>query len=501
MPRNRSSISSGVFFRLRQVTSFRVVRWVSNDFGTVISRIDIIRAVAPGQRCATVPYVRPGGDILLRLSGWPKVERVLKIVDAIEALGIDPADAAPDYWQHVHNRMSVNEVPRSLHALAPPGLAASAEDRKVTGRVAILLTALAATALLACTIAAKRAPRYVWNASASVPIGLYRLRPTGQLFATELVAVEPPEPLATFLESRRYLPARVPLLKQVLALPGQTVCREAAHHHNRQERGRRSARTRQPGPTAARLAGLSPHCRRRSLPHELALGGLARRTIFRGAAGERDHRKGRTSLDQGRPMSLRTVRSLMAMLCFVTVVARSMLSSHAAYAGQASLPPHRASSEPLHPFAAFVTEASRRFGVPEHWIRAVMHVESAQRRDARSQRGAIGLMQIMPTTWVDLRARYGLGADPYDPRDNILAGAAYMRELHDRYGTPGFLAAYNAGPGRYERHLATGRPLPDETRAYVAALAPMISSAPSQSAAWCCRKIVCLGELFAVRNA
>ena len=92
---------------------FAFVRWASNDFGTVISRVDILRAVAPGQRCATVPYVRPGGELLLRLSGWPKVERVLQIVDAIEALGIDPADAAPDYWHHVHNRVSVNEVPRA----------------------------------------------------------------------------------------------------------------------------------------------------------------------------------------------------------------------------------------------------------------------------------------------------------------------------------------------------------------------------------------------------
>jgi hypothetical protein len=92
---------------------FAFVRWTSNDFGTIISRIDILRAVPPGQRCATVPYVRPGGDILLRLSGWPKVERVLQLVDAIEGLGIDPVDAAPDYWHHVHNRLSVNEVPRS----------------------------------------------------------------------------------------------------------------------------------------------------------------------------------------------------------------------------------------------------------------------------------------------------------------------------------------------------------------------------------------------------
>src|SRR5450631_3592246 len=93
--------------------TFAFVRWMSNDYGTVVSRIDIIRAVAPGRPCATVPYVRPGGDILLRLAGWPKVERVLQLVDAIEALGIDPADVAPDYWQHVHNRLSVNEVPRA----------------------------------------------------------------------------------------------------------------------------------------------------------------------------------------------------------------------------------------------------------------------------------------------------------------------------------------------------------------------------------------------------
>ena len=93
--------------------TFAFVRWMSNDYGTVVSRIDIIRAVAPGQPCATVPYVRPGGDILLRLASWPKVERVLQIVDAIESLGIDPADAAPDYWHHVHNRLSVSEMPRA----------------------------------------------------------------------------------------------------------------------------------------------------------------------------------------------------------------------------------------------------------------------------------------------------------------------------------------------------------------------------------------------------
>ena len=91
---------------------FAFVRWASNDYGTVASRIDILRAVRPGARYSTVPYVRPGAEILLRLAGWPKVEKVLQAIDAVEALGIDPADAAPEHWRHIHNRLSVNEEPR-----------------------------------------------------------------------------------------------------------------------------------------------------------------------------------------------------------------------------------------------------------------------------------------------------------------------------------------------------------------------------------------------------
>ncbi|GBQ93599.1 murein transglycosylase [Gluconacetobacter liquefaciens NRIC 0522] len=126
------------------------------------------------------------------------------------------------------------------------------------------------------------------------------------------------------------------------------------------------------------------------------------------------------------------------------------------------------------PYAAEVAEAARRFDIPATWIRAVMGAESAGDPGVVSSAGAMGLMQIMPGTWADLRLRHHLGRDPYDPRDNILAGAAYLRELHDRYGSPGFLAAYNAGPDRYEASLA-GRPLPLETRAYVAAVAPIIA--------------------------
>ncbi len=125
------------------------------------------------------------------------------------------------------------------------------------------------------------------------------------------------------------------------------------------------------------------------------------------------------------------------------------------------------------PYAAAIAEAARRFDIPAIWIRAVMGAESAGDPGVVSSAGAMGLMQIMPGTWADLRLRHHLGRDPYDPRDNILAGAAYLRELHDRYGSPGFLAAYNAGPDRYEASLA-GRPLPLETRAYVAAVAPII---------------------------
>lgn len=135
--------------------------------------------------------------------------------------------------------------------------------------------------------------------------------------------------------------------------------------------------------------------------------------------------------------------------------------------------------EAVDRFAAFVADAAQRFAIPAGWIGAVMRVESAGDPHALSPKGAMGLMQLMPRTWADLRLRYGLGADPYDPRDNIIAGAAYLRELHDRYAGFGFLAAYNAGPTRYEEHLATGRPLPAETRAFVADLAPLIGGHPS----------------------
>jgi soluble lytic murein transglycosylase-like protein len=135
----------------------------------------------------------------------------------------------------------------------------------------------------------------------------------------------------------------------------------------------------------------------------------------------------------------------------------------------------------------FIAEASRRFGVSEAWIRAVMQAESGGRtmldgRPITSRAGAMGLMQVMPDTYEEMRHLHGLGSDAYDPRDNILAGAAYLRAMYDRYGYLGLLAAYNAGPERYDEYLHDGRPLPAETRAYLATIAETDRSPSSPSA-------------------
>lgn len=159
---------------------------------------------------------------------------------------------------------------------------------------------------------------------------------------------------------------------------------------------------------------------------------------------------------------------------------RSLLAAFAMLACSDGVPaqaqPERPVSAPAvaDPVSAAVAQASRRFGVPEHWIRAVMQVESAGRADAVSHAGAMGLMQVMPGTYAELRARYGLGPDPFAVRDNVLAGTAYLREMFDRYGATGMLAAYNAGPGRWEEHLAGVRPLPAETVGYLARLGPVL---------------------------
>ncbi|GGA48771.1 lytic transglycosylase domain-containing protein [Pelagibacterium lentulum] len=140
-------------------------------------------------------------------------------------------------------------------------------------------------------------------------------------------------------------------------------------------------------------------------------------------------------------------------------------------------PVHPVDASLHHPTASYIAEAALRFGIPEHWITAVIEAESAGNVRAISSAGAMGLMQVMPDTWAELSERYGLGHDPFDPRNNVLAGTAYLREMFDRYGSvAAMLAAYNAGPGRYDDYVAKGRTLPAETLAYVASLLPLVDS-------------------------
>jgi len=134
----------------------------------------------------------------------------------------------------------------------------------------------------------------------------------------------------------------------------------------------------------------------------------------------------------------------------------------------------------------YIAEASARFGVPAEWIERVMRAESAGKttldgRPITSRAGAMGLMQLMPGTWAQMRAALRLGSDPHNPRDNILAGTVYLRLMYDRFGYPGLFAAYNAGPARYAAYLATGRTLPGETRAYLASVSGVPTSQPSAS--------------------
>lgn len=133
-----------------------------------------------------------------------------------------------------------------------------------------------------------------------------------------------------------------------------------------------------------------------------------------------------------------------------------------------------------------IAEAARLSGLPEGWIEAVAVVESAGQPRAVSVKGAMGLMQLMPGTWRDLRGELGLGVDPFSPRDNLVAGAIYLRRMFDRFGRDGFLAAYNAGPGRYQAYVDGARGLPVETADYVrrveARIGPVRGEAPDQGA-------------------
>ena len=249
--------------------------------------------------------------------------------------------------------------------------------------------------------------------------------------------------------SLRSLSAVIPLIDRIADHPSDPIARQAAVARSEGQGRRPVFRLRGTSSNVARPENAS---RRRSL------------------ALDRSEHDGRL-MAHGKGGSCTLLPSIMAMLIACgTIVAASSSAS-------ADPPPTRRVSTvgTVDPWAAHIAEAAKRFAIPERWIRAVMAAESTGDRAARSPRGAIGLMQIMPRTWRDLRGRYGLGNDPWQPRDNILAGAAYLLEMHDRYGSiAAMLAAYNAGPARYDAHLASGRALPPETVAYVAKIAPMI---------------------------
>lgn len=165
---------------------------------------------------------------------------------------------------------------------------------------------------------------------------------------------------------------------------------------------------------------------------------------------------------QARPIPwLRKVKTIFLRLCAATCGICATAVAHANC------------SIAAHPYAPHVSEASRRFDIPEHWIWRVMHAESRGKSGAVSPAGAMGLMQIMPGTWALLTKQHRLGSDPFDVRANILAGTAYLRAMWNRYGDVNLmLAAYNAGPGRADAYAAGRRRLPSETANYIAQIAP-----------------------------
>jgi len=133
--------------------------------------------------------------------------------------------------------------------------------------------------------------------------------------------------------------------------------------------------------------------------------------------------------------------------------------------------------DPADPYGGFIREASRRFDMPEPWIRAVIQQESQGRPTAVSSRGAVGLMQVTRPVYAEMRVKYGLGRSMTNPRDNILAGTAFLREMYELFGAPGFLGAYNCGPACYAAVMARRQRLPGETRSYLAALSPLLQAA------------------------
>ena len=169
----------------------------------------------------------------------------------------------------------------------------------------------------------------------------------------------------------------------------------------------------------------------------------------------------------------RLARPLVALaaLTLLAACAQTATPSVRAYSTSRSAAPP---GPPGDPWGPWIREASRRFDVPDRWIREVMRQESGGRANATSPVGAMGLMQVMPGTYRELQRRHDLGDDPYHPYDNLMAGTAYLRQMYELFGSPAFLAAYNAGPRRLENFLYNNQGLPAETRNYVARVGPRV---------------------------
>ena len=224
-PRSSRTIAStvvGVFSHSRLAHLSAFVRWASSDFGAAIWRVDILRAATPGQRYSTVPWVKPGGDILLRITGWSKVERVLQLVDAVEALDIHPADVAP-----IIGTTSTTACPSTrrrartrAHATRRGCASAGLHHEKSVGDHSYGVRCGSRAVDHRTSDANLHMERLEQCPGRSLPVAARE----GQLAVTELVAVRP-GPLAAFL-GRTAIPVGVPMLKRVLAPPGQTVCRQ-----------------------------------------------------------------------------------------------------------------------------------------------------------------------------------------------------------------------------------------------------------------------------------
>jgi hypothetical protein len=186
-------------------------------------------------------------------------------------------------------------------------------------------------------------------------------------------------------------------------------------------------------------------------------------------------------LSSGRMTRLARPLAAMTVLCLLAACAQGPSApTRSAGVTRGSYDPPGPPSDPWGPW---IREASRRFDVPERWIREVMRQESGGRAGATSPVGAMGLMQVMPGTYRELQRRHDLGDDPYHPYDNLMAGTAYIRQMYELYGSPAFLAAYNAGPRRLENYLYNRQGLPAETRNYVARVGPrVITSSPVRRA-------------------